>query len=126
MKTENGSEFAGKTNIANEFNKLFTDNNSEDDNLNNTNNINFSSFLRMNINSNFRFQAISLDSLESIVKDLQPKHSFGYDELSPLTFKNIFTCIKQPLLKLINLSLLNGIFPNKLKLAKVVPVFKKK
>ena len=125
MKTENGSEFAGKTNIANEFNKLFTDNNSEDDNLNNTNNINFASFLRMNINSNFRFQAISLDSLESIVKNLQPKHSFGYDELSPLTFKNIFTCIKQPLLKLINLSLLNGIFPNKLKLAKVVPVFKK-
>ena len=37
MKTSDGSEFAGKINIANEFNKLFTDANSDENNSNNTN-----------------------------------------------------------------------------------------
>ena len=122
MKTSNGSEFAGKINIANEFNKLFTDANSEEDNSYNSN---FSNFLQMNITSCFKFQSIALEFLEKIVKDLQPKHSFGHDELSPFIFKRVFNHIKHPLHRLINLSLLNGIFPTKLKLAKVVPIYKK-
>ena len=37
MKTSDGSEFSGKINIANEFNKLFTDANFDENNSNNTN-----------------------------------------------------------------------------------------
>ena len=100
MKTSDGSEFSGKINIANEFNKLFTDANFDENNSNNTN---FSNFLQMNITSSFRFQPITLEFLEKIANDLQPKHSFGHDELSPFIFKRIFNHIKQQLHMLINL-----------------------
>ena len=38
--------------------------------------------------------------------------------------KNTFEIISQPLIQIINLSLLNGYFPNKLKIAKVIPIYK--
>ena len=126
MKTENGSVFTAKQNIANEFNKIFTDNHDTVGVENSTlNNNQFSNYLRNNFSSRFCFRQISQSFLENIVKDLSPKYSSGYDKISPNLFKIIFTHIKQPLLFLINLSLQKGIFPNKLKLAKVVPIYKK-
>ena len=126
MKTENGSVFIAKQNIANEFNKIFTDNSDTTEVENATSNNNqFSNYLPNYFTSRFCFRQISHNLLDNIVKELSPKHSSGYDNISPYLFKNIFTHIKQPLLFLINLSLQYGIFPNKLKLAKVVPIYKK-
>jgi len=38
--------------------------------------------------------------------------------------KNVISTIAQPLADIVNLSLFSGIFPDQLKIAKVVPIFK--
>ena len=55
-----------------------------------------------------------------------PLLSSGYDdhEISPKVIKSIINNIAQPLSDIFNLSLKTGIFPDKLKTAKVFPVFK--
>ena len=60
----------------------------------------------------------------SLIKSLKNKSSPGLDEISPSIIKLASKFIARPLSKLINCSMSNGIFPNQLKVAKVVPVYK--
>ena len=60
-----------------------------------------------------------------ILNNLKPKQSCGYDGIST---KLLMTCkleICKPLTLIINQSLSTGIFPDSLKVAKVIPLFKK-
>ena len=47
----------------------------------------------------------------------------GYDNTSMRVIKHTFNLISAPLTNIINLSLQKGIFPDKLKLAKVIQIF---
>ena len=58
------------------------------------------------------------------MKNLKPKSSTGHDNLSMKLLKGI-TSIHEPLALIINQSLTTGIFPQKLKIAKVIPIYKK-
>ena len=49
----------------------------------------------------------------------------GYDQISSNLLKRINEYIHKPLTLIVNQSLSSGIFPNKLKIAKVIPIFKK-
>ena len=59
-----------------------------------------------------------------VVNSLKPNASPGEDSLSPKIIRIIIKHIALPLSKIYNLSLLTGCFPNKLKVAKVTPIFK--
>ena len=48
----------------------------------------------------------------------------GYDDIPPYLLKHSSASISTPLAHIINLSLRTGIFPKKLKFAKVIPLFK--
>ena len=48
----------------------------------------------------------------------------GYDNISMRVIKHSFHLISVPLTTIINLSLEKGIFPDKLKLTKVIPIYK--
>ena len=48
----------------------------------------------------------------------------GYDEISPKLIKQVIHQIKSPLVHIFNLSLITGVFPEKLKISKVIPIFK--
>ena len=48
----------------------------------------------------------------------------GYDNISMRVIKHSFHLISAPLANIINLSLQKGIFPDKLKIAKVIPIYK--
>ena len=48
----------------------------------------------------------------------------GYDNISMRVIKHSFHLISAPLTNIINLSLQKGIFPDKLKLTKVIPIYK--
>ena len=50
--------------------------------------------------------------------------SAGYDDVSPDVFKSVISHVSRPLCHICNLSLSKGIFPDKLKIAKVTPIFK--
>ena len=57
---------------------------------------------------------------------LADKSNCGYDELSSILLKKIANIIKPALALIINQSLCTGIFPSKLKIAKVLPLYKNK
>ena len=75
--------------------------------------------------SSFQFQYTNPDKVAKIIGNLKPKVSAGYDNLSSKLLKDLKDIISRPLSIIINQSLCCGIFPSKLKLAKVIPLYKK-
>ena len=59
-----------------------------------------------------------------ILESIDTKKSFGYDKVHPLFLSSPALEIFRPLTHIINLSLKHGIFPDNLKIAKVIPIFK--
>ena len=59
------------------------------------------------------------------IDKLPPKNSSGYDNISNKLLKKIKYSILTPLWHIFNLSLKNGIFPNDMKLAEIIPLYKK-
>ena len=60
-----------------------------------------------------------------MINALKSRNSCGHDDLSIIILKAIKHDICKPITLIINQSLYTGIFPNKLKLAKVIPIYKK-
>ena len=67
---------------------------------------------------------VNRNELINVIKQLKTNTSSGWDDLSPKILQMCHLHILDPLLHIVNLSLNQGIFPDKLKLAKVVPLFK--
>jgi len=67
---------------------------------------------------------VSPDELRFAFSTLKPNKSSGLDDISPRVVKEVFDIIEYPLLIIFNLSFNNGVFPDLLKLARVVPIFK--
>lgn len=76
-----------------------------------------------NINSMFLKPIASKDVVD-IIKEFKAKTSTDSNDLSMSVLKNIACEISSPFTHICNLSLKNGIFPDQMKLAKVVPLFK--
>ena len=79
------------------------------------------------LNSIFNEHSIYLtptDSVEKlrIIHGMKSKYSTGPDGISSILMKELAQGIAIPLTVLINLSLSEGIFPDSLKVAKVVPI----
>ena len=83
------------------------------------------SFLLSNIEQNFSFNLITSNDVFDIIKTLKNKPSSGYDNINAIFMKKIQTHICYPLSVLVNQSLSTGIFPAQLKIAKIIPLFKK-
>ena len=56
---------------------------------------------------------------------MKPKLSCGIDNISLKLLKNCTSYIIKPLTVIINQSLKSGIFPDELKIARVIPIYKK-
>src|ERR1043165_4468108 len=62
--------------------------------------------------------------ISSIIRNLKNSASAGLDDVTPSVVKFAVNFISLPLSHLINCSMTNGVFPSKLKLAKVIPIHK--
>ena len=62
--------------------------------------------------------------LKSAFEKLKTNKAPGYDDYNTQIMKNIYATIEVPLLHIVNLSFKNGVFPDKMKIAKVLPLFK--
>jgi len=60
-----------------------------------------------------------------IITKLNNSKSPGYENIEPSLIKDVSTEIIEPIVDIFNLSLLSGCVPGKLKIAKVIPVFKR-
>ncbi|XP_065642401.1 uncharacterized protein LOC136074031 [Hydra vulgaris] len=65
-----------------------------------------------------------IDELRLAISMLKTNKSAGLDEVNPDVVKAVSDNIEKPLFKIFNLSLKNGIFPDQLKLAKIIPIYK--
>lgn len=84
----------------------------------------FSSFLIENTNTPICLKLTDVNELRSICKSFKSGKAPGIDNIPIHIIKNCFDLIAEPLVKLVNLSLTTGVFPDKLKIAKVIPIFK--
>ena len=121
-----GNEIKDKITIAEKFNDFFinvgpnfaSQINSEGKRV-------FTSYLTRKIEHTFTFNPITQDDIAKIIAKFEPKTSTGHDNLSMKILKLISPSILEPLTIIISQSLSTGIFPNSLKIAKVIPLFKK-
>ena len=123
---DNGRIIKDKIKIANKFNSFFT---SIGPNL--AKNIiiphdkNFMNYLSNPVNTRFKFVEVSALEIEKLIDNFAPKTSAGHDKLSMKLLKVLKNVITQPLTVIINQMLNTGIFPEHLKIARVIPIFKK-
>ena len=68
---------------------------------------------------------INESELDKEIENLDSKKSSGFDEISVKFLKICKSIILKPLVLIFNQSILTGQYPNNLKIAKVIPLFKK-
>ena len=83
----------------------------------------FTSFLNQT-HSIMEKNSLSINELKETFFSLKTNKSPGYDDINFNVVKKCFGEINVPLKHLFNLLLENGIFPEKMKIAKVIPLFK--
>ena len=114
------------TTIANKFNTFFAGIGVDlSANVNNTHNAHFTDYLLNPSIYNFTFELITEETTMEILNNLKPKPSCGYDGISTKLLKTCKLEICKLLTLIINQSLSTGIFPDSLKVAKVIPLYKK-
>lgn len=112
--------------IANEFNKYFINIGPKlAANITSPPDKSFTDYLTQPKTHQFTFQQITYDTVSKIIDSLKPKTSIGIDGLSNKLLKYIKSEIIKPVTIIINQTFLSSIFPDRLKLAKVVPAHKK-
>ena len=92
------------------------------DNMNNS----FKDYLKHPTLKYFEFKNVTEKDIIKVITNLKTKASRDFYEISSKLLKDIKLEISKPLAKLVNQSLSSGIFPNALKLAKVIPIHKGK
>ena len=79
----------------------------------------------INVENSIYLQPTDEREIIQLVTKMKNKYSSGYDNLTSVILKKVIHGIASPLTSLINRSLCEGIFPRALKLAKIIPIFKK-
>ena len=81
-------------------------------------------FLKNQVSDSMYMYPVTEKEVSEIVSGCKSKTSYGHDEISMTTVKHVIKQIVRPLTYIFNRSLITGIFPNDMKTAKVIPVFK--
>ena len=120
----NNKNIMDEKEIADYFNKYFTD-----IGLNLTSKIDttaqYQHYLCTPTTSNVNLQFTNANEILNVINKLPTKTSSGHDQISCKILKEIKDIISEPLAVLTNQVFNTSIFPAKLKLAKVIPLYKK-
>ena len=112
--------------ISNEFNKFFVNiGPTLASKITQSPNMSFNNYLTNPSISNLTFKNVNEDDVLKTIDELKPKTSYGVDNISNKLLKHIKSEIIKPLTLIINQTLNTGTFPEKLKTAKVLPIYKK-
>ena len=85
----------------------------------------YDTFLKRRVLMSFSFTLVNENDVLKHLASLRTKNSAGVDGISVKLLKKLSPALINPLSLLINQSLVTGVFPKKLKIAKVLPLFKK-
>ena len=82
------------------------------------------SFLQGTFSDSISFFPVTQHEIKTIASSFLPGKASGHDCIPMSIIKNTIDSILEPLTHIINLSLAHGIVPDKMKVARVIPVFK--
>jgi hypothetical protein len=122
----NGNKITNKKEIADQFNTFFVNlgpNLAEQ--INYPPGRSYKDYLNDPATQKFEFRTVSSETVIKVINSLKPKSSQSLDRISNKLLKYIKDEIAGPLTNIINQSIQQGIFPNLLKQAKVIPLYKK-
>ena len=119
----NKEEITDKKIIAYTFNKYFINAGSNLADKVPTSSTNFKSYLP-NIATALRDKPLLEKEFKDACFTLKTNKSLGYDNLHVNVIKSMYHELKTPLMNIFSQFLSTGIFPEKLKIAKVSPIFK--
>ena len=122
---ENGSMITDPGTITNNFNNYFLNVANEITNKIPRNPKSPLSYLNAPNNNSFFISPTVPDEVSSIIQSLKKNKSTGPNSIPVKLLKILDPHISVQLSQIINDSFQNGIFPDKLKIAKVIPIFKK-
>ena len=94
-------------------------------NFSNQNNSDYKKFLKDPAPQSIFLQKTNVTEIIDTVRNLKDSNSTGHDEISTKFIKLSLPILAPALVTIFNLSLSSGIYPDKLKIAKVIPIFKK-
>ena len=121
----NNVKFSDPKEIANQFNNFFT-NVGVDNTVSNSNSgKSVDTYLKQRSDILFNFDMIDDSSIFKMITKLETKDSYGYDKLSTRLLKYVGDVVSPALRIITNQSLISGIFPEKIKISKVMPLYKK-
>ena len=122
----NGDKIDNKEDIVNNFNSFFQNiGPTLSANIPQHKHITIKTFLKEKIAFSFEFSLLEQETVFKIISKINSKHSCGHDDISTMLMKNICPLILSPITLIFNQSLSTGIFPDRLKIAKIIPLFKK-
>lgn len=119
----NGVDINNEQDIANKFNNYFVNIGKELTNTMQPTDVSHTKYLRGTYNNTLYLYPATSEEVYNILLNLK-NSSAGHDDIDSRLLKQVSSYIIQPLTHICNLSLSNGIFPQELKLAKVLPIFK--
>ena len=124
---EGESMIIAELDIANKFNNFFFTNIGNDlaSKIKYQGQNDYSRYLNKSINGVFTFKPVEAELISETIKNLPNKNSCGCDGINTNLLKIIEPAITKPLTILINQVLHVGVFPDKLNIAKVIPIYKK-
>ena len=111
--------------IANAFNEFYIKIGKDlADKISSIHNLNYSDYLRNKNVPDLILKNVNENDVLNIIKNLKLKTSMGIDTMSNKLLKQIKNEIIKPLTLIINQTLNTGIYPEKLKIAKIIPIYK--
>lgn len=125
FKSAAGENITSNDSICREFNSFFS--NVAKDTLDKlpTTNQSYLTFLDNPSMDIFQTQPLANTDIEEIILSIKLSSSSGPDNLSSKLLHSVASSISTPLALLINKSLTEGLFPDALKISKVIPIYKK-
>ena len=122
---QEGKLLSNKTDIASEFNKFFV--NVGPDLANKIiapPNMHVYDFMKGKNKKSMNVEDVNTDEIVKIVNNFKSKMSCDVNDINMNILKKIIIAIVQPLKYICNLSLNTGVFPDDMKIARVIPLFK--
>ena len=120
----NNVEIIDKNKIAKHFNKYFANVGPNlASKISKSNNKNFESFLSGNYPT-LQETALTVEELKNAFIVLKSNKSSGFDDISSEVIKYVFDALVEPIMYIFDLSIKKGVFPDKLKIARITPIFK--
>ena len=125
LTDENGESISSTKKTANKFCKYFTNIGQQLANKIAPASKSFQDFIN-NVSSKSlsSFTHVTVEELKAITKGFKDGKAPGADNIPISIIKKTLDLISDPLLSIINLSLSLGIFPDRLKISKIIPTFK--